>query len=156
MAISIRDITPDNWRQCIDLQVAEAQEHFVAPNVRSLAEAYVHKDCYPRAIYKGDEMIGFVMYGRDSKDGKDWIIRFMIDHQHQGKGYGRAALQAVIDLLRQQPNCTAIRLSYEPENSVAEKLYESFGFRKTGEMDGNEIISELVVQDRSEPVHLKA
>lgn len=34
-------------------------------------------------------------------------------------------------------------LSYEPENEIARKLYESFGFTETGEMDGEELIAIL-------------
>lgn len=34
-------------------------------------------------------------------------------------------------------------LSYEPENTAAKKLYHSFGFRETGEMDEGEIIAVL-------------
>ena len=34
-------------------------------------------------------------------------------------------------------------LSYEPENEVASRLYRSFGFTETGEMEGNEIIAVL-------------
>ena len=34
-------------------------------------------------------------------------------------------------------------LSYEPENEVARKLYHSFSFTETGDMDGNEIIAIL-------------
>ena len=34
-------------------------------------------------------------------------------------------------------------LSYEPENQVARKLYSSFGFVETGDMDGEELIAAL-------------
>ena len=34
-------------------------------------------------------------------------------------------------------------LSYEPENEVAKKMYGSFGFIETGEMDGEEVIAVL-------------
>ena len=34
-------------------------------------------------------------------------------------------------------------LSYEPENKVAADLYRSFGFKETGEMDGEELIAVL-------------
>jgi len=33
--------------------------------------------------------------------------------------------------------------SYEPENELAKKLYASFGFEETGEMDGDEIVAVL-------------
>ena len=35
------------------------------------------------------------------------------------------------------------RLSYEPENEVARRLYASFGFRETGEKDCDERITVL-------------
>lgn len=34
-------------------------------------------------------------------------------------------------------------LSYEPENEVARRLYCSFGFSETGEIDGEELIAKL-------------
>lgn len=34
-------------------------------------------------------------------------------------------------------------LSYEPENEVACRLYCSFGFSETGEIDGEELIAKL-------------
>ena len=37
-------------------------------------------------------------------------------------------------------------LSYEPENAAARTLYQSFGFRETGEMDGREVISALSLE----------
>jgi hypothetical protein len=34
MAISLRDVTADNWRQICRLEVSEGQKHLVAPNGR--------------------------------------------------------------------------------------------------------------------------
>lgn len=34
-------------------------------------------------------------------------------------------------------------LSYEPNNHAAHRLYQSFGFEETGEMDGCEVIALL-------------
>lgn len=36
-------------------------------------------------------------------------------------------------------------MSYEPENVAAKKLYESFGFKETGDMDGEEIIAVMQI-----------
>ena len=38
-------------------------------------------------------------------------------------------------------------LSYEPENETARRLYASYGFVETGEMDGEEVIAVLRLQD---------
>lgn len=73
------------------------------------------------------------------------LWRLMIDQSHQGRSYGRQAMQLALDYIRTFP-CGPAQycwLSYEPNNLVAKRLYESFGFAETGEMDENEIISLL-------------
>lgn len=69
----------------------------------------------------------------------------MIDRQHQGKGYGTEAVRLALDFIRTYPCGSAeyCWLSYEPENDVARKLYNSFGFRETGEMDEGEVVAAL-------------
>ena len=54
----------------------------------------------------------------------------MIDKNYQRKGYGRAAMQQALELVRSFP-CGESKycwISYEPENEAARKLYASFGF----------------------------
>jgi diamine N-acetyltransferase len=58
----------------------------------------------------------------------------MIDKRHQGKGYGRAAMVALIERIKAQGNFRAIELSFEPTNTAAERLYASLGFVRTGWM----------------------
>jgi diamine N-acetyltransferase len=145
MAITLRAITRDNLSQCLRLSTTEEQKNFVAPNVRSIAEAYVEPTFVPLAIYADDMLVGFVMYGRDPQTGFDWVIRLMIDAQHQGQGYGRAAMHEVLVRIRQQPECKEIRISYEPENTIAEQLYRSMGFEPTGEIEEGEVVARLAV-----------
>ena len=57
------------------------------------------------------------------------IWRFMIDRNHQNKGYGKAAMQLALDFIRTWPCGEAeyCWLSYEPENTKAKALYEIVG-----------------------------
>ena len=73
------------------------------------------------------------------------LWRLMIDTTYQGNGYGREAVKLALDFIRTFPcgNAEYCWLSYEPENYVALKLYSSFGFEETGEMDGKELIAVL-------------
>ena len=141
--ITLRPITADNWHECIRLEPGEDQKHFVASNLYSLAESRFRPKLAPLGIYHGDEMVGFVMYGLDQDDGNWWIQRIMVAEMHQGKGYGRAALMEVIRRLRAMPDCGRITLSFNPENTRAEKFYESLGFRKTGEVISGEVVACL-------------
>lgn len=143
MAIELREITGENWKQCVRLRVAKEQEHFVAPNAYSLAQARYEPENIPLAIYDGDTMVGFVMYGFDFDDNNYWISRLMIDARSQGKGYGRAAMEEVIRRLKEKADCKEIAISYEAENLAAEKLYLSLGFIKTGEIIEGEVVARL-------------
>jgi diamine N-acetyltransferase len=140
-SVTLREITPENFSAVINLDVAEDQKLFVAPNVKSIAQAKIYPDSIPMAIYSGDgEPVGFVMYGYDPDDKKYYLGRLMIDARHQGKGYGKAATLEVIRRMSEIEDCRAIYLSFVPENTGAEKLYSSVGFQRTGALNGNEIV----------------
>jgi diamine N-acetyltransferase len=137
MTVTLRDIDRENFYRCVKLDVREDQREFVATNALSIAQASVETTYVTQAVYDGDEMVGFVMYGLDLDDGRYYLGRLMIDREHQGKGYGRAATVEVIERLRRVPECREIFLCVSLKNDGARKLYESLGFRKTGEMHEN-------------------
>ena len=98
-------------------------------NLYSIAEAQFYPQAVPLAIYNTqDQMVGFVMYGVDVESGKWKIFRLMIDQAYQGKGYGRAAMEQVIERLSAQPDCNEILIDYQTANDAARRLYASFGF----------------------------
>ena len=142
--VALQEITAETWEQCVKLKVRSDQEHFIASNVFSLAQSRYEPGLLPLAVYNGETMVGFVMYSEQPfEPGKYFIYRVMVGAEFQGNGYGRAAMRALIERMKALPNCQHIVLSYEPENAVAEQLYESLGFRKTGEFFDNEVASSL-------------
>jgi diamine N-acetyltransferase len=143
MSIELRKISRDNLFECIGLHTNEEQKGFVAANVVSIAQAYVEPTWVPLAIYAHDTMVGFVMYGRETETGFDWIIRLMIDARHQGRGYGRAAMLQVLSTLSESPDAKGIKISYEPTNRTAERLYAQLGFRPTGEIEEGEVVAQF-------------
>ena len=163
--ITLKEITWANARKVVNLKVAADQIGLVASNANSMADAYCElKDgssTYPLAIHKDDEVIGFLMYEytdnveRDPADDgflstKEYyhLYRLMIDEQHQNKGYGRMAMEKLIDHLRSQTDNSADELfiCYCPENAVGKKFYESFGFADTGQVVEGENITRLVLR----------
>jgi diamine N-acetyltransferase len=145
MEITLREITPENFKECVNLKVSENQQNFVARNVYSIAQSKIYPAYNTLAVYSGDEMVGFVMFGLDTDDNRFYLGRLMIDEKHQGKGFGRAATLEVIERLKQTEDCKEMYLSFVPENENAEKLYKSIGFERTGEMDGEEIVMRFVI-----------
>lgn len=143
MKVTLREIDRENFLRCVKLEVHEGQRDFVAPNVFSIAQSKVEPTYNVRAVYDGGEMVGFVMYGWDEEEGCHSLARLMVDRNHQGKGYGRAAAEAVVERLRAEPGCRQIVLSVNPANAPARALYESLGFVKTGEVTHGEEVMRL-------------
>ena len=162
--IKLQPISEDNIEAVLELKAAT---EFVAPNSYSLAQAYCsllehikngEPPRMPYAILNGDTVIGFAMMTFTIEDGEDeelvfdgdyfWISRFMIDESHQGKGYGKEAMASLIDLVKTNPmgyEAKYIYLSYEPGNIIAEKMYTSLGFKKSGQFLESEAITRLAV-----------
>jgi len=147
----IHPVTKDNWRNLASLQVGEAQKEFVAPNVYSIAQSQFgidyqgHWDLQPFGIFEGSEPVGFLMFGYNFEhpNYQAFIVRLMVDVRFQGKGFGRFGVEKMLEIFRTESRVKAVGISYEPENTVARKLYASCGFVETGEMLGPEFMAVL-------------
>jgi len=144
MTVTLRPITKDNWLACIDLRPADDQVNFIAPNVFSIAESHFYPQTHIRAIYADETLVGFLMWGVDVAENPTemWVWRFMIDRAHQGHGYGRAALTALLHDLA-AAGVPAVYLSYEPNNTRAARFYANAGFELTGRVEHGEIVVRL-------------
>lgn len=144
--ITLRPLAEDNARDVVRLHVAPEQTAFVASNADSIADAYVYRELHPLAIYAGDELGGLAMYGQDPDDGRWWIVRMMIDARSQGRGYGRGGMQALIAHMHCEHQCETITLGVNPANRGTIRLYDSLGFRDTGQVHHGEIVMRLDVK----------
>lgn len=139
MSVSLRDVTGDNWKEVVRLKVRPDQTSFVASNMYSLAQSVFEPFWVTKAIYHDELVVGFVMYGRDREDEMwtgYWIARLMVDESHQGKGYARAAMEAVLDEIRESGYRGPVSIDFEPANTAAASLYKGLGFVDTGKTLG--------------------
>jgi len=141
--VTLRPIIKENWIECIGLKVKSEQQDFVATNLYSIAQSKADPSLIPMAIYNGEVMVGFTMYGRDPENGRYWIVRLMIDERYQGNDYGKQAMNQVITLLKQEEDCTDIYISHKPDNIYADALYRKLGFKDTGKIVGGEVVKRL-------------
>jgi len=148
MTVTLRPLTRDNLWAVVELKLYPGQEQFVAANIDSIANAYVEPTFVPFPVYADEELVGFAMYGQHPNTAAWWVIRLMIDREHQGKGYGRAAMEAVIAMMAGQVGCVEIVTSFNPANTAAANLYTSLGFQLTGEIEDDEPLLLLRLADR--------
>ena len=157
--LRLEQVNGKNIWDILNLNVEDEQKDFVASNDISIIEAYIaitgNGFAFPFGIFDDDTLVGFLMVGYDTDDywcdapkiakGNYNLWRLMIDKNYQHQGYGKGAVKLALDYIRTFP-CGEAKycwLSYEPENIAAKKLYGSFGFAETGDMDGEELIAIL-------------
>jgi diamine N-acetyltransferase len=143
VSVTLHPVTSDNWRDVAALEVNESQREFVADPLRYLALCNYGKEWNPLAINLGEDVIGFLMWAIDPADGSCWVGGILIDHHHQGQGFGRQAVQVAIKLLAEEQEIQRFALSYQPANVAARHLYASLGFIEGDEWEDNEIVARL-------------
>jgi len=148
--VHLVEITEENRDAVCALRVNPGQERFVASVARSLEQAATTPEGEPwyRAVYSGDEPVGFVMLswnvppGRPGVIGPYFLWRLLIDGRHQGLGFGSAVLAQVVDLVRADGG-TELLTSYQPGEGEPWPFYRKFGFELTGEVEDGEPVLRL-------------
>ena len=143
--VSLREITKETVNSILNLSVTKEQEQFVASNAVSIAQAHFSEDAWFRAIYADETPVGFLMLSDQPDKGEYFLWRFMVDAQHQGKGYGHRALELLIEYVKTRPNAKELFLSYVPGSGSPETFYRKLGFKHTGEQAGEELVMKLTL-----------
>lgn len=92
-------------------------------------------------------MVGYVMVIYDDAIPEYDIWHMMIDESKQCRGYGRAALERVLEYVKEKPfgDSNRVTLTCHKENVHALHLYKSKGFTESGVEDEDEIELSLIL-----------
>ena len=145
--INFRAINEDNFDAIIRMKRPD-DEHFVASNAYSLAQAWLYRDAgdvFPFAIYNDDEPVGFMMLDEDAEEKCLIIWRIMFPAENQNKGYGTAAIREIIRLAKESGKYDFLLIDYAPDNHIAEHVYKKLGFQPTGVFEHGEIELKLTL-----------
>lgn len=150
VSVRLKDIDEDNWMDIVLLTTTDdpnpkVLEEYVASNALSICQAIYEGTWVYKGVYCGRKAVGFVMYGYSKERQGFELLRLMIDHNHQGKGFGSMALWLCLEDMFSAPSCDSVFLQVHRDNQKARDIYLKNGFRATGEMNGDE---ELFILDR--------
>ena len=132
------------------LATHKSQERFVSPVIRSFADALL-PDIFNgtplkpwfRGIAADGEPAGFVMVAEATNHFPEpYLWRLLVDRRHQRRGIGHAVLDQLVDRCRVEGH-RRLTVSWGVGKGSPEPLYLRYGFRPTGEMDGDEIVGAL-------------
>lgn len=143
--VTLREITGETVHSILRLKVKPEQEDQVAPNAESIAVAHFQDKAWMRAIYADETPVGFLLLYDDPVTPRYYLWRYMIAAQYQGKGFGRQALERLIEYVRTRPNAHELSLSYVPKAGGAGEFYRRLGFSETGKEDHGELEMRLIL-----------
>lgn len=141
--IRLAPIGPGNWRE--PLEVREDQRRFVSDPNRILARAYAYRNLGGQAklILDGDTPVGMLLY-HDWPEANQYVFsQLLIDRSYQRRGFGLQAARMALDEMRADGRYSKVCLCYAEGDEPARMLYEKLGFRRTGEVDQDEIVMIL-------------
>ncbi|MGI9507720.1 MAG: GNAT family N-acetyltransferase [Geminicoccaceae bacterium] len=142
--IEARDITESNIDDLLRLDVRDDQEHLVASNAVTIAQAHYRPHSWVRGLWSGEKAVGLIamidLQDADEDDPQNaaYLWRLMIDADHQGNGYGRQAIDLAFEQARRWQRDTLCVHVCEGKGSALE-LYRRFGLEPTGRIDDGEI-----------------
>ena len=86
-------------------------------------------------FFDEDEIKGYALIRRDFKSNIFEIRRIAITDR--GKGYGKEAMEGLIDYAFNETNTNRLWLDVYPDNEIGIKLYESLGMHRDGVLRQN-------------------
>jgi diamine N-acetyltransferase len=147
--VSLRPITDVNREAVEALAVTPDQARFVSGVRESILEAAAEPDARALywAIYAKETPVGFVMIA-DEVGSPDYIAHYLwkllIDERHQGRGFGTATLDLIVEYFRNRGVGTMWTSAGQGEGSPV-TFYERYGFERTGDFHGNETLLRLQI-----------
>jgi diamine N-acetyltransferase len=142
--LTLVELTADNVEAVLAVAPAPEQLRHVNPVAWYVARSAYEQVWHPVGLATADgEVVGFAEWAHDESDGTYGLGGLVIDHRHQGRGLGQAAVDALVQHLRAQSPPGDIVLTVHEDNEPARRLYQRFGFVATGEVLDGELVMVL-------------
>ena len=154
--VQLRDIvTEEDVEAVMGLRRGPGQDRYLGTMISHFEDAIADAKACPRmwSVHDSERLVGFVMISDgipqetlaadDDIVGPYFLWRLLIDHRFQGRGYGRATIEALVDYLRDRPDARVLFTSCRSGDGSPQPFYLHCGFEKTGEVKWDEDLLRL-------------
>lgn len=153
IVVKLEKLSAQNWKECAELKLKEEQTDSLPDNWTSIAELNFYPETKAFAI-KNEEgkVVGFATYGMPVGESYPKLFRLMIDKDHQGKGYGKAALKEILNRMFEEYKSEKLQVCYRPNDPIVKKFYESVGFQEKAILESKirpegKVLAELEIRN---------
>jgi diamine N-acetyltransferase len=154
--VVLRDIATAADREAVlGLRRKPGQERYLGSMASHFEDAIEDAQACPRmwSVHDADvgTLVGFAMISDNIPQavldadedivGPYFLWRLLIDAEFQGRGYGRATIDAVADYVRSRPGGDILYTSCEAGDGSPQPFYLQYGFTKTDRVaDGEDVL----------------
>ena len=153
--VGLRDIvSPGDRAAVMGLRRGPGQDQYLNSMEDIFAEADEEQRAMPRpwAVHDAQTgaLVGFAMISDNIPQPMDndlvgpyFLWKLLVDHRFQGRGYGAATLDAVVDYLRTRPGADVLYTSCADGAGSPRGFYLRYGFTDTGRVMWGENVLAL-------------
>ena len=154
--VQLRDIvTAEDRVAVLELRRRPGQERYLGSMASHFEDADLDVRACPRmwSVHDGDQLVGFALISDnipaetlaadDEIVGPYYLWRLLIDERFQGRGYGAAKIDALVEYVRGRPNAEILLTSCAEGEGSPQPFYLHYGFTKTGEVKWGEDLLQL-------------
>jgi diamine N-acetyltransferase len=153
--VQLRDIVFQHDRDAVmGLRRAPGQERYLGSMASHFEDAEADQRAIPHpwSVHDADTgvLVGFAMISDNIPEPMDedlvgpyFLWRLLIDAGFQGRGYGAATIDAIVDYLRTRPNADVLYTSCADGEGSPRGFYLRYGFRDTGRVMWEENVLAL-------------
>lgn len=161
MEIKIKKLNKNRWKDYRDLRLEALKKEPTAFGMSYNEEKNLSEEEWKKRIknvlfaLSKDELIGMIVYIRENKIKTKHtanIFGVYITRGYRGKGVGKKLINSVIARIRKSKGVLKIKLTVNPKQKVALKLYQNCGFKIVGKMKkelyvGRKFYDELMMEN---------
>lgn len=148
--VAFREVDEQTLEAVLAVTLVPEQEPYVGSVAEALKEAREVPEGKPwyRAVFDGELAVGFVMLSWNVPPNPPEIIgpwylwKLIVDRRYQGRGYGRAIIEKVVEIVRAE-GAETLLTSYASGPDNPGPFYQRVGFSPTGDVniDGETIVA---------------
>ncbi|MDR1629178.1 MAG: GNAT family N-acetyltransferase [Oscillospiraceae bacterium] len=136
-AVALKPITIENFNDAMALE--RKNTRFVGSAADVLAEGYVFReDSAVYGIYAAETIVGLVLLLEEPRRGYYEFTNLFIADTVQHRGFGTAAVRAVLEKYKKERKADTVKLQVHKLNKYAIRSYEACGFTITGQSKWDE------------------
>jgi diamine N-acetyltransferase len=159
--VELRDIvSPADRAAVMGLRLGPGQDQYLNSMEEIFEEADEEQRAMPHpwAVHDAETgaLVGFAMISDNIPEPMDddlvgpyFLWKLLIDHQHQGRGYGAATLDAVAGYVATRPGADVLYTSCSDGPGSPRGFYLGYGFTDTGRVLDGENVLEIGLPPRS-------